>query len=68
MAAMTLRVGDSALRFADALVLAVFQHAQQLRLQFEGQLADLVEEQRALVRILEITRARVVAPVKAPFT
>ena len=32
-------------RLADALELAVLQHAQQLRLQLQRQLADLVEEQ-----------------------
>ena len=38
---------------AHALELALLQHAQQLRLQLEGQLADLVEEQRAAVGQLE---------------
>jgi hypothetical protein len=42
------------LRLADALVLAVFQHAQQLRLELERQFADLVEEQRALGSVLEV--------------
>ena len=45
----------ASLRLADPLVLAVFQHAQQLRLQVERQLADLIEQQRAVGRILEIT-------------
>jgi hypothetical protein len=31
---------------ADTFVLALLQHAQQLRLQFERQIADLVEEER----------------------
>ena len=52
------RVGDPALRFADALIFAIFQHAQQFGLQLERQLADFIEKQRALVRILEVTGAR----------
>src|SRR5439155_15838139 len=39
---------------ANALVLAILEHAQQLRLQLERELADLVEEKRALARVLEI--------------
>jgi hypothetical protein len=46
------------LRLADALVFAVFQHAQQLRLELERQFADLVEEQRALGGVLEVAGAR----------
>ena len=38
---------------ADALVLALLQHAQQLALQIERNLADLVEEDRAAVGELE---------------
>ena len=38
---------------ADAADLALLQHAQQLRLQRERQLADLVEKQRAAVGFLE---------------
>ena len=38
---------------ADAPDLAVLQHAQQLGLRARRQLADLVEEQRAAVRLLE---------------
>ncbi len=30
------RIGDAALRFVDALIFAVFQHAQQLCLQHQG--------------------------------
>ena len=52
---------------AHALVLAVLEHAQQLRLQLERQLADLVEEQRAVLRVLEVARLRSRAPVNAPF-
>ena len=41
---------------ADALELALLQHAQQLRLGAGGQLGDLVEEQRAAVGPLEAAR------------
>src|SRR5688500_3820769 len=47
---------DATLGLADALVLAILQHAQQLRLHLERQLADLVEEQGAVGGILEETR------------
>ena len=40
-------------RVADALELALLQHAQQLRLQRRAHRPDLVEEERALVRLLE---------------
>ena len=40
-------------RVADALELALLQHAQQLRLQRRAHRPDLVEEQRAPVRLLE---------------
>jgi hypothetical protein len=46
------------LRLADSLVFAVFEHAQQLRLELERQFADLVEEQRALGGVLEVAGAR----------
>ena len=42
---------------ADALELALLQHAQQLGLQLERDLADLVEEQRAAVGELEAADA-----------
>ncbi|MNF52882.1 hypothetical protein D3C84_342430 [compost metagenome] len=42
---------------ADALQVAVLQHAQQLGLQGQRQLADLVEEQGALVGHLELAGA-----------
>ena len=45
-------------RVADALELALLQHAQQLRLQRRAHRPDLVEEQRALVRLLEASLAR----------
>ena len=38
---------------ADARQLALLQHAQQLGLRARAQVADLVEEQRAAVRLLE---------------
>ena len=50
-----MRGGDDAdvdvdrLRLADAAHLAAIEHAQQLRLEVERELADLVEEQRAAV-------------------
>ena len=55
---MTRALADPALSLADALVFAVLQHAQQLGLQLERQLADLVQEQRAVRGILEVARAR----------
>ena len=54
---------------ADTLNLPVLQGAQQLWLQFERQLADLVEEQRAAVGDLELAGAIfATAPVNAPDT
>src|SRR5690606_25282179 len=50
------RAAVAPLRLADTLVFAVFQHAQQLGLQFHRQLADFVEKQRAVGRVFEITR------------
>ena len=43
---------------ADALELALLQHAQQLGLQLERHLADLVEKQRAAVGQLEAPGGR----------
>ena len=54
-----MRRGDHAdvdldrVRVADALELALLEHAQQLRLQRRAHRPDLVEEERALVRLLE---------------
>jgi hypothetical protein len=45
-------------RVADALELALLQHAQQLRLERGTHRPDLVEEERALVRLLEASLAR----------
>ena len=43
---------------ADAIELAVGEHAQQARLQVERHVADLVEEERAAVGLLEAAAAR----------
>ena len=48
------RPGSPRLGLADPLVLAVFQHAQQLGLEVGRQFADFVEEQRAFAGFLEI--------------
>ena len=42
---------------AEPLELLLLQHAQQLRLQLQRNVADLVQEQRAAVRELEATDA-----------
>ena len=47
-------VGLDRLGAADALDLALLDRAQQLGLQIEPQVADLVEEQRAARRELEL--------------
>src|SRR5712664_3191986 len=48
--------GETLLRLADALELAVLEHAQKLGLQLQGQLADLIEKQRSVARVFEIAR------------
>ena len=53
---------------ADARELALLEHAQELGLHRQRQLADLVEEQRAAVGGLEQADLRSRAPVKAPFS
>ena len=54
---------------ADALELAVLEHAQQLGLQVQRQLADFVEEERGAVGDLEPTLAASrPRPVNAPFS
>ena len=58
VAAIDAHVGAQRLVAADAPELARLEHAQQLRLHVEGQLADLVEEQRAAVGVLERALAR----------
>ena len=55
-------------RIADALELALLQHAQQLHLQRRAHRADFVEEERALVRLLERPWRLPTAPVNAPRT
>ena len=51
---------------AERLDLLALERAQKTRLQLERQLADLVEEQRAAVRLHERAVARLRAPVNAP--
>ena len=54
---------------ADALELPLLQHAQQLDLHGRGEVADLVQEERAAVGHLEAALAGLAtAPVKAPFS
>ena len=54
---------------ADADDLAFLEHAQQLHLRGAGQLAELVEEERAAVGGLEVALALAAfAPVNAPFS
>ena len=55
------------LRVAEAADRLLLQHAQQLHLEVERQLADLVEEERAAVGLLEEPAAIGVASVNAPF-
>ena len=53
---------------AQPLELALLQHAQQLHLRRQVQLADFVEEQRAAFGELEAPLLRRCAPVNAPFS
>ena len=53
MAAMTRVSTRMRLRAAEPLDLPLFQHAQQLDLHVERQVADLVEEDRRVIRQLE---------------
>ena len=54
---------------AHALELLLLHEAQDLSLQGQGQVADLVEEERAVVRHLRLARPCAPdAPVKAPFS
>jgi hypothetical protein len=50
------RARDPALGFAQALEFAVLDHPQELRLHLEGQLADLVQEEAAILGVLEVAR------------
>src|SRR5262245_36880478 len=52
------RAREPALGLAQALELPILDHAQELRLHLEGQLADLVEEQASVLGILEIAGLR----------
>ncbi len=61
-------VGADRLGAAEPLELALLEHAQQLDLGGEVQVANLVEEQRAAVGELEPPFLRAWAPVKAPFS
>ena len=45
------------MRFADALVFTVFEHAQEFWLEVVWQFANFIKEQRALAGLLEITGA-----------
>ena len=56
MAAIDVDVDPPRLERTDAVDFAELQHAQQLRLHRQRQLADLVEEQRAAVGQLEQAR------------
>ena len=60
------QVGRARGRLADPHALAGLEHAQQLGLDRQRQLADLVEEQRAAVRRLEQPAFAATAPVNAP--
>jgi hypothetical protein len=59
-------VGAQRVVAADAVELAVRQHAQQARLQVERHVADFVEEQRAASACSKRPRRMVCAPVNAP--
>ncbi len=48
------RAHHALLRLADALVFSVFEHSQELRLQLKRKLANFIEEQGAVGRLLEI--------------
>ena len=52
----------------DGLILAVLQHAEELRLKLQRRVSDLVEEDRSLGRDGEASAAVVVAPVNEPRT
>ena len=52
---------------ADALNIAILQHAQQFGLQRQRQFADFVEEQRAVIGHLKFAAAVADSPGKCPF-
>ena len=68
VAAMTRTSGVRVSRAAERLHLALLQHPQELDLQRRRHVADLVEEERAAVGLLEAARLVAVGPVKAPRT
>ena len=53
---------------AQALELALLEHAQKLYLNIGGDVADLVQEDRAGVGLSNLPGLEVLAPVKAPFS
>ena len=55
-------------RVAHRRVLPFLQDAQQLALDLEGEVADLVEKQRAAGGLAQIPHLVLVRPVKAPLT
>jgi hypothetical protein len=59
--------GMPCLGFADALELAVLEHAQQFRLEVERQFADFIEKQRAVGSIFEIAGTRAAGASERPF-
>ena len=60
-------IADAVLGLADALEFAVLEHAQQFCLKFERQLADFIQEQRAVFGIFEITGPRSRGAGERPF-
>ena len=52
---------------ADALNIAILQHAQQLRLQRQRQFANFIKEQGAVISHLKFTAAVADSPGKRPF-
>jgi hypothetical protein len=52
---------------ADRTVLALLEHAQQLRLQVRRHLADLIEQERSAFGHSNRPILSVLAPVNAPF-
>ena len=52
---------------ADALNIAILQHAQQFGLQRQRQFADFVKKQGAVIRHLKFTAAFADSPGKCPF-
>ena len=69
VAAITRTFALRGLAAADRDVLAVLQHAQQLRLERRREEPELVEEERPALRLGEEARRRACsAPVNAPFS